>query len=369
MNIFQCLPRQMTFSRKGASSVELCVSEWMSKSRFREGIHIIAEAGNDPLIDIDVLRLKPAKRLSSFDLAFQIRQLRKRLDCALILTQQHIPTAARIALANGPTPVVLQTHNYIDPPKAGALGGLANFIRRRELKTLGGITFISEATRRDFETRWPGLNIPGVVVSNGFNFAEWSASLERDKTIICVGRVMPEKGLVETAEALKSVLARHPDWSALFMLSRADANPAYFAQVQALVAEAGERCRIVQNIPYAEVKAISERAAIAVVASKWNEPFGRTALEAHAAGCALISSGSGGLREISGEHAVYLDDVSAPAIERALETLIEDEPLRRRMTEGARKRTEALFRLEADGSEPPSICQKLDDFVASLIKA
>jgi len=55
-----------------------------------------------------------------------------------------------------------------------------------------------------------------------------------------------------------------------------------------------------------------------VVASKWAEPFGRVTLEAHAGGAALISSGTGGLSEISGDAALYLEAVTGPVIASAL---------------------------------------------------
>jgi len=62
----------------------------------------------------------------------------------------------------------------------------------------------------------------------------------------------------------------------------------------------GDRVRLLHSAPLAEVRSWMKRAAIALVPSTWAEPFGLTALEAHAAGAALVSSGRGGLREASG---------------------------------------------------------------------
>ena len=42
---------------------------------------------------------------------------------------------------------------------------------------------------------------------------------------------------------------------------------------------------------------IYKRTSIAVVCSRWEEPFGRTSLEASSAGCAVIISNRGGLPE------------------------------------------------------------------------
>ena len=67
-----------------------------------------------------------------------------------------------------------------------------------------------------------------------------------------------------------------------------------------------------------------QSAAIALTPSVWDEPFGLTAIEAHAAGAALISSGRGGLREASGPHALYVDAVTPQTLSAAMDRLIRD---------------------------------------------
>ena len=66
----------------------------------------------------------------------------------------------------------------------------------------------------------------------------------------------------------------------------------------------------------------ARRAAIAVVPSRVAEALGLTALEAHAAGAALISSGRGGLREASGPHAIYVDPPEADGLAAAMQHLV-----------------------------------------------
>ena len=50
--------------------------------------------------------------------------------------------------------------------------------------------------------------------------------------------------------------------------------------------------------------------SISVVCSRWNEPFGRTSLEASSRGCALIISNKGGLPETT-NHAIILKNLTA----------------------------------------------------------
>ena len=102
---------------------------------------------------------------------------------------------------------------------------------------------------------------------------------------------------------------KHQDW----------AEP----HVRAL-ARFGDRVEIHKSASLAEVKAVTRRAAIAVVPSRVREALGLSALEAHAAGAALISSGRGGLREASGEHALYVEVEDAAPLAAAMERLVQN---------------------------------------------
>jgi glycosyltransferase involved in cell wall biosynthesis len=181
---------------------------------------------------------------------------------------------------------------------------------------------VSQACASDFAAAWPDVRIPQAVVYNAFDFSEWRPAPIREQEILCVGRCVEAKGILEAAQAVAQALPKHPDWRARFILSTVQIEPHYFASVQAALAPLGDRAQIEVQQPFSVVKAACERAAIALVPSKWAEPFGRTALEAHAGGAALISSGTGGLREASGEHALYLRKVSAEAIAEAINTLV-----------------------------------------------
>lgn len=367
MKIIQALPRRMAFEARHATSVELCVSEWVSGSRYRADTTVFAERSDAaPLLDgVDVFRLDPVRTLSSWHLAASIRRQIKAKGYQLIVTQQHIPTAARIALFNRSTPVVLQTHNFIDPPVAGRGAPLRNRLRQFELQSLAGITLVSEATRVQFEKDWPAVKIPRAVISNSFDFSTWNAGRAKQEVIVVVGRTQDAKGIAEAAEGASGFLKAHPTWRAVFILSEPQADPAYFERVKAALAPAGGQAEILTGISFARVREITETAAISIVASKWIEPFGRTALEAHASGTALISSGTGGLREISGDAAYFLDEVSATAIETALTRLAADPALRQRLGEEGAKRVRRMFSVlpvTVDGQVIPSMAAKLDDF-------
>jgi glycosyltransferase involved in cell wall biosynthesis len=85
---------------------------------------------------------------------------------------------------------------------------------------------------------------------------------------------------------------------------------------------------------------------IAVVPSL-HEAFGLVALEAMACGIPVIAAAVGGLKEIvqDGESGLLVPPGDAAALAQALTALLANEPLRRRLGQGALRRAE-LFSLE-----------------------
>ncbi len=80
------------------------------------------------------------------------------------------------------------------------------------------------------------------------------------------------------------------------------------------------------------------RAAIVAVPSRWQEPFGLTALEAMACGAALIATRRGGLPEVAGDAALYVDPDEPAGLAEAIIRLARDPDLRARMVEAGRAR-------------------------------
>ena len=75
---------------------------------------------------------------------------------------------------------------------------------------------------------------------------------------------------------------------------------------------------------------IFKQTSIAVACSRWDEPFGRTSLEASANGCAVIITNKGGLPETV-TNAKILDNLSVKNLEKTIKQLIENKNLRRKL--------------------------------------
>ncbi len=355
--LFHVLPRGMRFSAAAATSIDLFVSEVAASSRFP--IEIVAEVREPPLPARKIHPLPSFRFAETVRRAAHVAALARIEKPRLLIVQQHLPSAAAIC-ARVVTPVMLQRHNFVRPPGRGPLSVFFRARHARQMNALAGLTFVSDVARTQFERDWPEVATPRWVVHNGVDCRAWRASPEREPLALVVGRATPEKSLLEAAEALAETLSLRPGWSAVFVVAGASKGGDYVDKVRAALAPLGARAKILTDVPFAEVKALDERAAIAIAPSKWREPFGRTCLEALAGGAAVITSGSGGLREIAGDAALYVPDAAPAGLAAALAKLIVDGELRARLARAGRKRAEALFDL-------PRIAAKLDDACETIL--
>ena len=85
-----------------------------------------------------------------------------------------------------------------------------------------------------------------------------------------------------------------------------------------------------------------EKSEIAIIPSRWEEPFGRTSLEAASRGCATIISGTGGLSETT-DHAVKLKKLNAANIETEVNKLIYNKDLRKEIQTKSQKNIPTLL--------------------------
>lgn len=226
---------------------------------------------------------------------------------------------------------VLYRHNDVRPPRHA----LAGWRYRRRYAPFEGLIFVSRASCSAFTTSFPDLADKAFVIRNPIDARLWFARPERrEKLIVFAGRAIPEKGLHLLCQALPPLLDRHPEWRAALFLNDWDKHADWAASHIGRLLLLSERVVVHRQAPLAEVRAATQRAAIAVTPSVWAEPLGLSALEAHAAGACLVSSGRGGLREASGPWARYVEPLDDTTLADAIEQLILDPDERLRLARG-----------------------------------
>lgn len=307
------LPPGCLFSEAQPNSMETVVRTMAGVDPGGETRIFCCQGADDALAPgVDAL---PAGRIRMPTLIDRLRAFRPDV----IEHHQQVKQALAVQQALPETPHLLYRHNALRLPRHP----IDRWRYRARYERLDGLVFVSVAERDAFVRTFPDLDDRAFAVPNPIDAGAWLASPDdRQPVIAFAGRAMPEKGVDVLCAALPAVLDAHPDWRAVLMLNDWDDHARWAARHVAPLARYGDRVEVLKSAPLGEVRLRMQTAAIALTPSVWNEPFGLTAVEAHAAGAALISSGRGGLREASGPHALYVDAVTPKTLAAAMDRLI-----------------------------------------------
>ncbi|MBV9238163.1 MAG: glycosyltransferase family 4 protein [Xanthobacteraceae bacterium] len=164
---------------------------------------------------------------------------------------------------------------------------------------------------------------PGRVVRNGIDIDLQLAP--KDAFILAAGRLWDE---AKNIGALATVAAGLP-WPVLV------AGPECLGTNEIAAASS---LKMLGTLARPDLLALMRRAGVFVVPALY-EPFGLAALEAAAAGCALVLADIPSLRELWMGAAVFFDPRDPTDLARALNSVCDDPALRRRLQRAAMHRT------------------------------
>ena len=341
--IFVILPLREAFSRSGAGAIALTVAQYLGHSGLREMTQVLGAPTVDPCDAQAFHAIRPQKR-------WWVRPTAAYTDACIAYIAEtapnHVDVHNRVALylacaKRFPSArLSLWVHN--DP---WTIRGAKTQRQRRRILKAGQVFCVSEWLRARFLDGLSEGAEKVFVLPNAIEIAPARAAA-KEKSILYVGRIIPEKGADLFAKALAIALPQLPQWRALLIgggRSPRRALGAYEQEVRAALAPLGEQAVFSGFLPHERVMEAFSRSAIAVVPSLWEEPFGRTALEAMAAGCALIATRRGGLAEVIGDAAVALDPPDVDGLASAIVALAGDDGRRADLQRRAAERAARLF--------------------------
>lgn len=326
MRVVVVLPRGSDLSAQRPNSIETVVRTLAGRSRaWRETLTLICDEGPDTLRDPRILTL-PAGLSSEARIRAAAERIRS-LEPDLVEHHQHLAQSAGLARRLPGTAHLFYRHTRVRPPQ----GPLSRWRYERRLAAFDRLVFVSEWARLEFCGDYPGMTDRTTAIPNPIEYEDWRGDpLDREKLILFSGRAIPDKGLDLFCTALARTLDARADWRAVLLLAEWDRSRAWAEpHVQALQ-RFGDRIELRLCATRSEVRSANRRAAIAVIPSRIPEALGLTALEAHAGGAAVLSSGRGGLREASGDHAIFAEPEPA-VLGQALLDLVDDEAGRLRL--------------------------------------
>jgi UDP-glucose:(glucosyl)LPS alpha-1,2-glucosyltransferase len=246
----------------------------------------------------------------------------RRLRPALIEVHNRPEIALALARLFPRTPVGLLLNN--DP--TDMRGARSPAARARLLRRLRPVMASSEYLRRQFMAGVDPAAGKVEVLHNCIDLAAIPPPVQREKLILFAGRVVRDKAPDSFVHACLMALPALPGWRAEIIgadgMSATSRETDYVRQIRGQAEAAGVGMTGYRDHPL--VLEAMTRAAIVVVPSRWNEPFGLTALEAIACGAPLIVSPRGGLPEVAGDAAVYADPDDPAEIAAAILALAAD---------------------------------------------
>ncbi|MDA8822650.1 glycosyltransferase [Candidatus Pelagibacter bacterium] len=162
--------------------------------------------------------------------------------------------------------------------------------RKNLLKTCYKIIFNSNWSKKRFleglDNKFVNSN-KLVVFFQSANKTYPSIIKNKKNWITFVGKLNKAKGYDIFSKAIYEILNEHPKWKAKII---GDEKREKISLIHKNADKLG-------FLNHDKVLKIFNKTSIAVVCSRWEEPFGRTSLEAAASGCAVIITNKGGLPE------------------------------------------------------------------------
>ena len=134
---------------------------------------------------------------------------------------------------------------------------------------------------------------------------------DKKKIITFVGKLNLSKGYDLFGKAIIRILNKYKNWKA-YVIGDEPRDRIYFNHKNLIKLGFQKHSKVIS---------LYKKSSIAVVCSRWEEPFGRTSLEASANGCAVIISNRGGLPETL-TNGVILKKLNVNEIYERIEHLI-----------------------------------------------
>jgi len=205
----------------------------------------------------------------------------------------------------------------------------ARFAHRAAARRAAVIVAVSRTTAQDVMARW-GIARERIVVARHGPGQEPDATRPREREsrhLLYVGDDEPRKNLGLLLAAYR--LYRED-------ATRSGTEP--LPLVLAGTAHARADGVVVVNRPEPEELTKLYAGAAALVHPSLHEGFGLTPLEAMSAGVPVVAACSPGVVEVCGDATILVDPHDAPALAATLRRVVEDEHLRRDLTERGRRR-------------------------------
>jgi len=313
MNINIILPYKETYSEKRAGAVSLLIADVKNQSKFKKNIKIfgsliIKKPLTNDYISCD-LSDKPFYYIFG-KTSYYLENIKKKISKKKSIIEIHNrPQAANFFIDNNNNnnnKIILYFHN--DP--LTLRGSKYVYQRIYLLRNLNKLIFVSEWTKRQFFKNLPVVDSEKcLVIYPGSSLVKKVP--KKKNNIVFAGKLNRSKGYDIFTNIISKILKKNRFWSCDIVGD----DPRHYEKIN------HPKIHYHGWLTYKKTMEIFEKSKIAVIPSTWDEPLGRTAIEAASRGCVSIISKKGGLIETN-RHGLFLNYVTKEELYNKLKKII-----------------------------------------------
>ena len=313
MKISILLPFKENYSPNYAGAVSLFVKDTINESRYKDSINVFGNTSYKKFLSKNYTNIQFKKKLFSSTNKLYVENFIKvenKINSDLIEVHNR-PSYIFLIRKNYHKLLFLFFHN--DPLQMNGSRSVQDRIKL--LNNVDKIIFNSEWCRQrffhSFNDKSKYLNKTELCYQSTskikINFNE------KQKIISFVGKLNKAKGYDIFGQTIIKILDKYPDWSSS-VFGDEPREKLNFRHKNLNLFGFKKNDYILNHL---------KKVSISIVCSRWEEPFGRTSLEASSRGAAVIISKRGGLPETSSV-AVKLKELSSQSLFNEIEKLIKD---------------------------------------------
>jgi len=311
MKISILLPYKENFSDGHAGAVSLFVKDMINASSFKKEILVFGSTESKKFLTKNYINIQFNKKIFQSTSKIYIKsflQTQKEINPEIIEVHNR-PNYIKLIKKKFKKKLFLFFHN--DP--LSMTGSKTIIDRRYLLNNVDQIIFNSNWSQNRFFTGLSGKNFLINKTSVCYQSSSKTKINFKDKKPIIsfVGKLNLAKGYDLFGEVILRVLNKHLNWKAV-VFGDEPRQQLFFSHRNLKIFGTKSNDYILNEL---------KKVSISVVCSRWNEPFGRTSLEAASRGCAVIISNKGGLPETN-KSAIILKKLDKNNLFKVINNLI-----------------------------------------------
>ena len=313
MKISILLPFKENYSPNYAGAVSLFVNDTINESRHKDSINVFGNTSYKKFLSKNYTNIQFKKKLFSSTNKLYVENFIKvenKINSDLIEVHNR-PSYIFLIRKNYHKLLFLFFHN--DPLQMNGSRSVEDRIKL--LNNVDKIIFNSDWCRQRF---FHSFNDKSIYLNKTELCYQSTSKIKIDfnkkkKIISFVGKLNKAKGYDIFGQTIIKILDKYPDWSSS-VFGDEPREKLNFRHKNLNLFGFKKNDYILNHL---------KKVSISIVCSRWEEPFGRTSLEASSRGAAVIISKRGGLPETSSV-AIKLKELSSKSLFNEIEKLIKD---------------------------------------------